>query len=84
MADCRAAAGHCCWIAGAVCPLLRDDGAAAARRWVCTARERAGSWTAAHALPEYIQHVRPTMLAIGVDCGSWPPAGDTCAECGAN
>ena len=83
MTACLATTGHCCWIAGAICPFVRDDGVQAARRFVCTLRERAGSWVAVHALPEYVEHVRPTLLLTGVDCGDWPPAGATCAECGA-
>jgi len=82
MAECRATAGHCCWIHG-VCPFLRDDGADAARRWVCTLRERLGSWAAVHANAEYLATVAPTMRRAGqVDCGDWPGPGKTCGECG--
>jgi len=85
MATCRAAAGHCCWIAGVVCPFLRDDGPAARRRWVCTLRERLGSWGAVHADLGYQGRVAPTMRAFDqVDCGDWPGPGVTCGECGVN
>ena len=74
--------GHCCWINGAVCPFLRDDGAAASRRWVCTLREELGSWPAVHADQRYLTFVH-LRDRIGVDCGDWPRPGETCAECGA-
>lgn len=75
--------GHCCWIDGEPCTFLRDDGHDASRRWVCTLRERLGSWAAVHADPGYIEKVAPTMRKFGqVDCGDWPGPGVTCAECG--
>lgn len=80
--ECGASTGHCCWVAGAVCPFLRDDGAKASRRWVCTLRERLGSWEAVHADPGYLTVVAPVVRPLGVDCGDWPPPGQTCAECG--
>jgi hypothetical protein len=84
VAACLADTGHCCWLNGEACRFLRDDGAGAARRWVCTLRERAGSWDDAYRLPEYVEHVRPTLTAIGLpDCGDWPRPGETCNECGA-
>jgi hypothetical protein len=83
MAVCRADEGHCCWIAGAVCPFLRDDGDAV-RRWVCTLREQLGAWQAVHGDPRYLAVVRPTLAALGqADCGDWPGPGVTCGECGA-
>ena len=83
MVACGAAAGHCCWLGQAgVCPFLRDDGDAD-RRWVCTLRERLGSWAAVHADLGYQARVAPTMRAHGqVDCGDWPGPGVTCGECG--
>jgi hypothetical protein len=76
--------GHCCWIDGVVCPFLRDDGAAASRRWVCTLREELGSWPAVHADKRYLTFVRdPLHRVVEVDCGDWPPPGEKCAECGA-
>lgn len=75
--------GHCCWINGVVCPFLRDDGKRRfRRRFVCTLREKLGSWQAVHESAEYIEHVAPTMARIGVECGDWPRPGETCAECG--
>lgn len=83
MAQCQAADGHCCWIVGGVCPLLRDDGPGASRRWVCTLRERLGSWQAVHTDPEYLRTVGPVVMElVGVYCGDWPRPGETCAECG--
>ena len=85
MATCKADKGHCCWINGVVCPLLRDDGPDADRRWVCTPREQLGSWEAVHEDPEYLKLVAPTLRLLGqVDCGDWPGPGVICAECGAN
>lgn len=79
--------GHCCWLFGVVCPFLRDDGKqrrfSRKRRYVCTFRERLGSWDAVHADPEYQDTIAPVMLAAtGVLCGDWPRPGETCAECG--
>jgi hypothetical protein len=86
MATCQAGittAGHCCHLGGVVCPFLRDDGLAAPRRYVCTFRERLGSWEAVHADPGYLDTIGPMMLGLtGVLCGDWPPPGDLCAECG--
>ena len=87
MATCKAGIttdGHCCWINGVVCPLLEDRGKNADRRYVCTVREDLGSWEAVHSDPRYLTFVRPAMsIVTGVDCGDWPPPGQTCAECGA-
>ena len=82
---CQATSGHCCWIAGVVCPFLRDDGSSAARRWVCIFRERLGSWDAVHADREYMDTIGPMMIGLtGVLCGDWPPPSESCAECGVN
>jgi hypothetical protein len=82
MAECRASSGHCCWIEGRVCPFLREDDGE--RRWVCTFRERLGSWEVVHADPEYLDTIGPLILGLtGVFCGDWPGPGVTCAECGA-
>jgi len=82
VATCAATTGHCCWLHG-VCPFLRDDGADAARRWVCTFRERLGSWAAVHADPQYLATAGPIMHELtGVYCGDWPRPGETCNECG--
>jgi hypothetical protein len=83
MVQCKAKDGNCCWIAGVVCPFLRDDGSLTDRRWVCTLRESLGSWAAVHADPRYIAVVHPTLMSVGtVDCGDWPGPGITCGECG--
>jgi hypothetical protein len=85
MTDCLAGVttdGHCCWIDGEVCLLLRDDGPLADRRWVCTLRERLGSWQAVHRDPAYLAVARPTMARLGTDCGDWPGPGVRCGECG--
>ena len=81
MAECHAGEGHCCWLGShGVCEYLRDDGPG---RWVCTFRERLGSWEAVHADPEYRATVGPIVFAlVGVYCGDWPRPGETCAECG--
>ena len=73
---------HCCYLDGQVCSFLRDDGPEASRRWVCTFRERLGSWEAVHADSEYRREIAPTMLSLtGVLCGDWPPKGVTCGTC---
>lgn len=80
---CGARDGHCCWLEGVVCRYLRDDGPLAARRFVCTFRERLGSWERVHADPEYLATVGPVVLRlVGVYCGDWPRRGERCAECG--
>lgn len=85
MATCLAGVtteGHCCHQLGVVCPFLRED-AGADRRWVCTFRERLGSWRAVHRDHEYLDTIGPIMLGMtGVLCGDWPPQGKRCAECG--
>ena len=84
MAECRADTDHCCYLAGVVCPYLRDDGPVADRRWVCTFRERLGSWEAVHTDPEYLDTVGSYVMGkIGLFCGDWPPPGTNCNECGA-
>lgn len=82
MVACGAQDDHCCHIAGSVCRFLRDDGPGAPRRWVCTLRERLGSWEAVHRDQGYLEHVRPTMLRVGVDCGDYPAPGRICGACG--
>lgn len=83
MVTCAATSGHCCWVAGVVCPFLRHDGPVAVRRWVCTLREELGSWDAVHADARYRRLVRAPMAGVvTADCGDWPPPGETCAECG--
>lgn len=83
MVACRASTDHCCYLAGKVCSYLRDDGPTASRRWVCTFRERLGSWAAVHADAEYLATVGPVMRGLtGVDCGDWPVPGELCHECG--
>ena len=84
MATCLATVDHCCNLGRlGVCVKLRDDGPDAARRWVCTLRERLGSWDAVHADPEYLRDIRPALDECGVtvDCGDWPPPGTPCTEC---
>ena len=84
--DCLAASGHCCHLGRhGVCSMLRDDGPAAARRWVCTLRERLGTWVAVHTDPVYLAEVRPKLddAGVTVDCGDWPTPGQRCGECGA-
>jgi hypothetical protein len=75
---------HCCYVAGVTCRFLRDDGPTRSRRWVCTLREKLGSWKAVHADPGYLEHVRPAWSRTpGVtDCGDFPLKGEACAECG--
>ena len=81
MVACRAGVGHCCWING-VCTFLRDDGDAP-RRWVCTLRERLGSWESVHADLGYQARVAPKLRRSGqADCGDWPGPGVMCNECG--
>jgi len=91
--------GHCCWINGQVCPFLRDDGPPQAIRWidstpyprphatrryVCTLREELGSWEAVHQDARYLTFVAASVHSVvGVNCGDWPPPGETCVECGA-
>ena len=82
-AVCMAKDDHCCYLAGVVCPFLRDDGPDADRRWVCTFRERLGSWEAVHEDPEYLDTIAPIMMGLtGVLCGDWPTPGEHCHECG--
>lgn len=87
MAECKAGVttdGHCCHLgASGVCRFLRDDGPGAVRRFVCTLRERLGSWAAVHRDPVYLELVAPTVRElVSVDCGDWPRPGELCAECG--
>lgn len=83
MATCKAQTGHCCWLDGVVCPFLRDDGIDTSRRWVCTFRERLGSWEAVHSDPEYLDTIGPVMMGLtGVLCGDWPTRNERCNECG--
>lgn len=83
MSVCRAVLDHCCNLGRhGVCDLLRDDGLDADRRWVCTLRERLGSWEAVHTDPVYLSEVRPKLDEYEiVDCGDWPPPGTPCFEC---
>lgn len=75
---------HCCWVEGAPCPHLRDDGSEADRRWVCTLREELGDWDAVHVDPRYGEHPRPVWVRLGLaDCGDWTPTVDApCGACG--
>lgn len=87
MATCGAGVttpGHCCWVPGVgVCPLLRDDGPAAQRRYVCTlAEEHKGNWRRVHRDGRYAAIGAAILAVSGADCGDWPPPGQTCAECG--
>ena len=60
---------------------MRPD---ADRRWVCTFRERLGSWQAVHRDPEYLDTIGPMVMGLtGVLCGDWPYPGMHCNECGA-
>lgn len=84
MAACGAVDDHCCYLGRhGVCTFLRDDGPDAARRFVCTIRERCGSFDAMHTDPVYVEQVRPILREIGVpvDCGDWPTPGERCGEC---
>lgn len=85
MAECLAGItteDHCCYLAGVVCPFLREDDDSQ-RRWVCTFREKLGSWDAVHVDEEYLNTIGPLMMGLtGVLCGDWPPPGERCAECG--
>ena len=76
--------GHCCHLGSTgVCPALRDDGPGVERRWVCTFRERLGSWRAVHADPTYLATIAPVMFGLtGVYCGDWPRPNELCGECG--
>ena len=82
MAVCGSTTGHCCHLGPfGVCPALREDDNG--RRWVCTFRERLGSWEAVHADPEYLDAIGPIVLdLVGVYCGDWPKPGESCGECG--
>jgi hypothetical protein len=77
-------ADHCCYVAGVACQFLRDDGSAAQRRWICTLREKLGSWGAVHIDPGYVTAVRPMWERINpaLNCGDWPPPDMTCQACG--
>ena len=75
---------HCCWLGDrGVCPHL-EEGTVPGRRWACGLLRRLGSWEDVHASPEYVRDVRPAWDERGytVDCGTWPPPGETCAACG--
>ena len=83
--ECLASVDHCCYLGPfGVCPALRDDGPDASRRWVCTLREREGSWPRVHGSVAYIASGIEAIVhdLVGVDCGDWPRPGETCATCG--
>ena len=83
--QCRAQSDHCCYLGPfGVCPALRDDGPDADRRWVCTLREREGSWARVHGSAAYIASGIEAIVRdlVGVDCGDWPRPGETCHTCG--
>jgi hypothetical protein len=78
------AADHCCYLGAAgVCRYLEHD-TVPGRRWACGLRRELGSWEPVHSDPRYIAHVRPFWddYASALDCGLWPPPGETCGTCG--
>jgi hypothetical protein len=84
MGLCGTGDGHCCWFGGAECAFV-EPVAMSVYKWRCGLRAKYGSWDAAHASPEYIEHVKAKMNAVsglGLDCGNWPPFGRKCNTCG--
>lgn len=53
--------------------------------WRCGLRAELGGWPSVYLDQRYIDDVKPWLIAMGyptVDCGSWPPPGVTCNDCG--
>lgn len=78
-------ADHCCYF-GEVCQFLEEN-TVPGRRWACGLRRVYGSWEAAEASQEFQEIVLPKAISVGLGesylCSAWPPAGETCATCGA-
>jgi hypothetical protein len=84
MSLCGTGKDHCCWFSGEVCQYVKPsevDGFNLA----CSLRTKYGSWESVHASPEYTEHVKDKMNAVGglgLNCGDWPNAGHKCNTCG--
>lgn len=74
---------HCCWLGGSECRYLEKE--VDGHPYSCALRRELGSWDAVHADARYLAHVRPFWdgFAPHLDCGTWPPPGETCATCNA-
>jgi hypothetical protein len=75
---------HCCYLGQAgVCPHLEEN-TVPGRSWACGLLVRLGSWAVVHEAPQYVRDVRPFWDSFrpDLDCGTWPPEGETCAACG--
>lgn len=75
---------HCCHLGAAgVCRYLEEN-TVPDRRWACGLRRVLGSWEKVHTNKRYLNDVKPVLTEIGVtvDCGDWPPPGETCGTCG--
>ena len=75
---------HCCYLGAAgVCRHLEQN-TVSGRRWACGLRRELGSWDKVHGNKRYLNDVKPVLTEIGVtvDCGDWPPPGETCGTCG--
>ena len=83
MGLCGTAETHCCWMQGEECAYVIPS-PDPQFRWRCSLRSRYGSWFRTHISPEYLQWVKPKLVAAGImeDCGDWPPPGQHCNDCG--
>lgn len=72
---------HCCWVAGEVCPHLREN-LEPGYRWSCLLRYELGSWDAVLKDPRY-KNIKEHFEIKGYNCKTWPN-GFKCHTCGAN
>ena len=83
MSKCGTHDDHCCWFAGIECPYVTAS-KHPNFKYACSLREKYGSWEATHQSPEYLKDVKHKIkveIHGDIDCGDWPPPGQTC-HCG--
>jgi hypothetical protein len=80
---CGSGDGHCCWFNGVPCQHLSPS-QRAAYKWQCDLKVKYSTWEEVHESPEYIADVQQKMRDLGyeIDCGSFPPKGVACHDCG--
>ena len=76
--------GHCCHFFSGVCQFLEEN-TVPGRRWACSLLRKYGSWEEMYLSEEWKIVIADAIASgLGEDyrCGSWPPPGHKCGECG--
>lgn len=84
MSKCGTSEKHCCWFKGTQCQYL-EPSSVEGFTWRCSLRAQKTTWDEVHAMPEYVENIKPLWSLIDMpdrNCGDWPYSGESCNDCG--